>query len=162
MAKITKHAAFLETLHSMVTKEAAAGTEALQHPGKDTNPVSVSKETEHVDKNKEGKPEHNPQEFKQHPASDSSDPTKSHGAHHEGKKAEEAASAAEAEKTAEKSPAAAQMPSTAISEKAKSVDAHDVKPEAGHQGAEQKKHAEEQPSNEKLRSEEHTSELQSH
>ena len=77
MAKITKHAAFLEQLHGMVTKEATAG-KATGKPGGDTNPVSVSESTEHVNKNEEGHPEHNPQEFKQEKASDPSDPTKAH------------------------------------------------------------------------------------
>ena len=114
MAKIQKHAAFLDQLHSMVTKEAAAGT-ATGKPGADTHPVSVSEKTEHVNKNEEGKPEHNPQEFKQHPASDPSDPTKTHH-----KKADEAP---EAEKTAEKSPAAAHMPGTALEAKAPAKEA---------------------------------------
>ena len=79
MAKIQKHAEFMDTLHSMITKQATAGT-ATGVPGKDTHYQSVSKETEHVDKNKEGKPEHNPQEFKQEKATDHSDPTKAgHG-----------------------------------------------------------------------------------
>lgn len=118
MAKITKQAAFLEQLHSMVTKEASAG-KATGKPGGDTHPVSVSKETEHVDKNKEGHPEHNPQEFKQEPAKDPSDPTKTH------KKAEEAVVAVEAEKqaAAAKSPAADQMPGTALKAKAPAKEA---------------------------------------
>jgi hypothetical protein len=77
MAKIQKHAEFMDTLHSMITKEATAG-KATGKPGHDTHYTSVSKETEHVDKNKEGKPEHNPQEFKQEKSTDASDPTKTH------------------------------------------------------------------------------------
>ena len=92
MAQLKKHAAFLEQLHSMVVKEAKAGT-ATGKPGGDTHPVSVSESTEHVDKNKEGKPETNPQEFKQEKAKDPSDPTKTH------KKADE--TAPEPEKVAE-------------------------------------------------------------
>jgi hypothetical protein len=84
MAKIQKHADFMDTLHSMITKEAtgvAASTGAATvtgKPGADTHYTSVSKETEHVDKNKEGHPEHNPQEFKQEKATDKSDPSKKH------------------------------------------------------------------------------------
>ena len=75
--KITKKAEWMTQLRSMVTKEATAGT-ATGKPGADTHYTSVSKETEHVDKNKEGHPEHNPQEFKQEPANDKSDPSKTH------------------------------------------------------------------------------------
>ena len=39
MAQLKKHAAFLEQLHSMVVKEAKAGT-ATGKPGGDTHPVS--------------------------------------------------------------------------------------------------------------------------
>ena len=87
MAKIDKHEAFMDVLHGMITKEASAGT-ATGVPGKDTHYTSVSKETEHVDKNKEGKPEHNPQEVKQEKAHDGSDPTKTHKAAEEVKEAE--------------------------------------------------------------------------
>jgi hypothetical protein len=66
----------LDTINEM-NKQATAGT-ATGKPGADTHYTSVSKETEHVDKNNQGKPEHNPQEVKQHPASDPSDPTKTH------------------------------------------------------------------------------------
>ena len=112
MAKITKHAAFLEQLHTMVTKEATAG-KATGKPGGDTHPVSVSKETEHVDKNKEGHPEHNPQEFKQEKAKDPSDPTKA------GHKSAEETPAPEAAKTAEEvKEAALTLPNTAKAEKA--------------------------------------------
>jgi hypothetical protein len=85
MGKITKHAEFMDTLHNMITKEAAGvakttGAGAVTgKPGADTHPVSVSKETEHVDKNKEGRPELNPQEVKQEKSKDKSDPTKKHG-----------------------------------------------------------------------------------
>ena len=77
MAKIQKHAEFLDTLQSMITKEATAGT-ATGKPGADTHYTSVSKQTEHVDKNKEGKPENNPQEFKQEKSKDHSEPAKAH------------------------------------------------------------------------------------
>jgi len=138
MAKITKHAAFLDTLHSMVTKE-ASGSEKLQQPNSQ-HAESVSAKTEHVNKNKEGHPEHNPQEFKQTPASEPSDPTKTH--HKKADEVEAEKTAAPAEKTAEKSEAAKQMPSTALSEKATAVEApNEVK---------QEKSAAEQPSNEKL------------
>ena len=87
MAKIEKHAEFMDLLHGMITKEATAG-KATGKPGADTHYTSVSKETEHVDKNKEGHPEHNPQEFKQEKAKDESDPTKTHKAAEEVKPGE--------------------------------------------------------------------------
>lgn len=71
MGKITKHAEFMETLHNMINKEASGpakstgAADVTGKPGADTHYQSVPKETEHVDKNKEGHPEHNPQEFKQ-------------------------------------------------------------------------------------------------
>jgi hypothetical protein len=77
MAKIEKHADFIETLHTMITKEGTAGI-VTGVPGKDTNPSSISKETEHINKNEEGHPEKNPQEFKQEKATHPSDPTKKH------------------------------------------------------------------------------------
>ena len=63
----------MEALHTMITKEGTAGT-ATGVPGADTHYESVSKETDHVNKNKEGHPENNPQEFKQEKAKE--DPTK--------------------------------------------------------------------------------------
>lgn len=71
MGKITKHAEFMETLHNMINKEASGpakstgAADVTGKPGADTHYQSVPKETEHVDKNKEGHPENNPQEFKQ-------------------------------------------------------------------------------------------------
>jgi hypothetical protein len=71
MGKITKHAEFMETLQTMISKEASGpakstgAADVTGKPGADTHYQSVPKETEHVDKNKEGHPEHNPQEFKQ-------------------------------------------------------------------------------------------------
>jgi hypothetical protein len=69
MGKITKNAAFLEQLNTMIKKEATAGV-ATGKPGADTHYTEVSKEHEKVDKNKEGHPEHNPQEFKQEMGND--------------------------------------------------------------------------------------------
>jgi len=109
MAKITQHEEFFDKLSGMLNKEAAAGT-ATGKPGADTHYTSVSKENEHVDKNKEGHPEHNPQEFKQEPAKDKSNPTK--------KTAEE--EAAEATKEAKKKEIVEQaLPDTTPAEKAK-------------------------------------------
>jgi hypothetical protein len=109
MAKITKHAEFMEKLHTMITKEGAGtahttgAAPVTGKPGADTEYQSVSKETEHVDKNKEGHPEHNPQEFKQEKAHDASDPTKKHHA----KSAEEIAKEASVPDT--KAPATAKI-----------------------------------------------------
>ena len=114
MAQIKKHAEFLDALHTMVTKEANAGT-ATGKPGADTHYTEVSKETEKVDKNKEGHPEHNPQEFKQEKAHDASDPTKTH------KAAEEAAPTPELDKEAKakKEVAVPMLPDTKPAEAAK-------------------------------------------
>ena len=134
MAKIEKHAEFMDKLHGMITKEATAGT-ASGKPGADTHYTSVSKETEHVDKNKEGHPEKNPQEVKQEKAHDSSDPTKTH------KSAEEI----EAEKTAElekeATKVAPQVTSTAVAKPGETAK-NEVKQTV--------KTSEETPSNEKL------------
>ena len=109
MPKITKHAEFLETLRTMVTKEATAGT-VTGKPGADTHYTAVSKETEHVNKNEQGHPEKNPQDFKQEASKDKSDPTKKHSEEQ----------AAEVEKEAKAAPAgAAQLPDTGKPEVAK-------------------------------------------
>jgi len=65
MPKITKHAEFLDTLRNMVTKEGSTAGQATGVPGHDTHPASTSESTEHVNKNEEGHPEHNPQGYKQ-------------------------------------------------------------------------------------------------
>lgn len=96
MAKITKHAEFLDTLRGMVntpktaevSKEAEKPT-ATGKPGADTHFTSISDKHDTINKNEEGKPENNPQEFKQEKAKDPSDPTKKHAE-------EEAAAAKEA------------------------------------------------------------------
>ncbi len=98
MAKITKHADFLEDLRKQITKTSEAG-KVTGKPGADTHYTSVSESTETVNKNEQGKPEHNPQEVKQEASKDKSDPTKGH------KKAEEA----EVEKEAKAAP---QLPDT--------------------------------------------------
>jgi hypothetical protein len=111
MPKIQKHAEFLETLRGMVTKEGqtkeAAVTKEAEKPtatgipGKDTHPEKVPESTEHVNKNEQGRPEKNPQDFKQEKGKD--------GPLH-GKTAEElAAEKAAAEKQAAAAP---QVPST--------------------------------------------------
>ena len=134
MAKIEKHAQFMDQLHSMITKQATAGT-ATGVPGKDTHYTSVSPEHDHVDKNKEGKPEHNPQEFKQEKATDKSDPTKAgHGEH---KHAEDATKEAGAK-------VAPQATSTAAPALAKEEAHTSIKQEVHN------KKAEEAPTNEKL------------
>lgn len=80
MAKITKHAEFLTSLQKAMSKQAENPT-ATGVPGKDTHYVSVSEKTEHVDKNSQGKPEKNPQDFHQKPSGDASEPSKAkHGA----------------------------------------------------------------------------------
>ena len=102
MAKITKHAEFLDTLRGMVTvptktaevNKEAEGPKASGKPGADTHYTSVSDKTEHVNKNEEGRPEKNPQDFHQEKAKDPSDPTKKHAE-------EEATKAAEQEKEAQ-------------------------------------------------------------
>ena len=104
MAKIEKHAEFMDALHGMITKDATAG-KATGKPGADTHYTSVSKETEHVDKNKEGHPEHNPQEFKQEKAKDGSDPTKTHKAAEEIKPEEVSKEAAVAPQSVSTAPA---------------------------------------------------------
>ena len=91
MSKIQKHAEFLDTLRGMVSKEGEAKTaeqtkEANQPtasgiPGHDTHPEKTPESTEHVNKNEQGRPEKNPQDFKQEKAKDA--PL------HAGKKAEE-------------------------------------------------------------------------
>lgn len=96
MSKITKHAEFMDTLHSMITKEATAG-KATGKPGADTHYESVGSEHDHVDKNKEGHPEHNPQEFKQEKGKDGP----LHGKAAEADPVIEATKAAEATKEAE-------------------------------------------------------------
>lgn len=96
MPKITKHAEFLDTLRGMVTKEGQtkegnAGT-ASGVPCTDTHPEKVPESTEHVNKNEQGHPEKNPQDFKQEKGKDGP----LHGKKGEDQTAEEKA----AEKTA--------------------------------------------------------------
>lgn len=76
MAKITKRAEVLDTLHRLVAKEAAqAQTNISGKPGDDTNITSVSEKTEHTDKNNVG-PEHlnDEQGYKQEKETDASTP----------------------------------------------------------------------------------------
>ncbi|NBQ70188.1 MAG: hypothetical protein EBU46_15680 [Nitrosomonadaceae bacterium] len=75
MAKITKHAEFLDTLRTMMTKQ-ANGPQATGKPGADTHPTSVDPKHDHVDKNNQGRPEKNPQDFNQKPSTDKSEPSK--------------------------------------------------------------------------------------
>jgi hypothetical protein len=70
--------AAIKTAQAEETTKQAEAPHATGKPGADTHPVSTSEATEHVDKNKEGHPEHNPQEFKQEASKDKSDPTKKH------------------------------------------------------------------------------------
>ena len=76
MAKITKKAAILETLHSLVNKEAElAQTNISGEPCKDTKVTSVSEETETTNKNDVGPDKlNNEQGYEQKPSSDSSEP----------------------------------------------------------------------------------------
>ena len=105
MPKIEKHAEFLDTLHSMITKTATAGT-ATGVPGKDTHYTAVSDKHDNHDKNMEGHPESNDQAIKQEKAKDESDPTKgakSHAAKEPAIKVSEEAPVTEVEKTDRKS-----------------------------------------------------------
>lgn len=110
MAKIEKHAEFLDTLHGMITKEATAG-KVTGIPGKDTNPASVGAEHDKVDKNKEGKPEHNPQEVKQEKGKD--------GPIH-GKSAEEAPAPQVVSNATKDAPKAAEATNTSTQKQAES------------------------------------------
>lgn len=84
MAKITKHAEFMDTLRGMVVPSTAGVSKEAQNPtatgkpGADTHFTSISDKHDTINKNEEGKPENNPQEFKQEKAKDPSDPTKKH------------------------------------------------------------------------------------
>lgn len=89
MAKIEKHAEYLDKLKTMMMK--TANPTATGVPGKDTHFVSVSDATDHVDKNSQGKPEKNPQDFHQKPSGDSSEPAK---AKHAGEETDKTAAAA--------------------------------------------------------------------
>lgn len=108
MPKITKHAEFLDTLRTMMTKQ-ANGPTATGKPGADTHPVSVSDKHDHVDKNSQGRPEKNPQDFNQKPSTDGSEPSKP-------KSAEEVPVAAV--ETKEASATTSEMPDTAKSKPA--------------------------------------------
>ena len=105
MPKITKHAEFLDTLRTMMTKQ-ANGPTATGKPGADTHPESSSEKNDHVDKNTQGHPEKNPQAITQKPSTDVSAPT-------EAKCATEHTPEAKAEEKAEmKAPAPAGLPDT--------------------------------------------------
>lgn len=76
MAKLTKQAEILNTLHSMVAKEAAlAQTDVSGKPGVDTKVTSISDSTETTDKNSVGPEKLNDkQKYEQKPSSDESEP----------------------------------------------------------------------------------------
>jgi hypothetical protein len=127
MAKIQKHAEFLDQLRGMVTtpktaevnKEAEKPT-ATGKPGADTHFVAVSDKTEHVNKNEQGHPEHNPQEFKQEKAKDPSDPSKKHAEEDAAKEGteKEAQAKTSALPDTKKAPEAAAAPNTTTQKKA--------------------------------------------
>ena len=79
MAKLTKKAAILDKLHSLVEKEAAlAQTNVSGVPGTDTNFTSISESTETTDKNNVGPDKLNgEQKYEQKPATDESEPVAS-------------------------------------------------------------------------------------
>jgi colicin import membrane protein len=118
MAKITKHAEFLTSLQKAMSKQAENPT-ATGVPGKDTHYVSVSEKTEHVDKNSQGKPEKNPQDFHQKPSGDASEPSK---AKHGAEAAVEAPAAAEVAKEASAGAPAAALPDTGKAPVAKAAE----------------------------------------
>lgn len=118
MAKITKHAEFLTSLQKAMSKQAENPT-ATGVPGKDTHYVSVSEKTEHVDKNSQGKPEKNPQDFHQKPSGDASEPSK---AKHGAEAAVEAPAVAEVAKEASAGAPAAALPDTGKAPVAKAAE----------------------------------------
>jgi hypothetical protein len=74
MAKLTKHAAVLTQLHSMVKKQAEEAQKNISGvPGGDVKSVSVSDEHETTNKNSVG-PENVAQGYHQKPSDDSSEP----------------------------------------------------------------------------------------
>lgn len=77
MAKLSKRAEILETLHSLVDKEAElAQTNISGEPGKDTKITSISDSTEHTDKNNVGPEKLNDQQgYEQKPSKDPSEPS---------------------------------------------------------------------------------------
>jgi hypothetical protein len=79
MAKITKRAEILDTLHTLVTKEAEqAQTNISGEPCKDTKVTSVSESTETTDKNNVGPDKlNNEQGYEQKPQDDKSTPVAS-------------------------------------------------------------------------------------
>ncbi|NBQ67456.1 MAG: hypothetical protein EBU46_00960 [Nitrosomonadaceae bacterium] len=120
MAKIAKHAEFLTSLQKAMSKQAENPT-ATGVPGKDTHYVSVSEKTEHVDKNSQGKPEKNPQDFHQKPSGDASEPSKAkHGA--EAPVATTEAAAPEVAKEASAGAPAAALPDTGKAPVAKAAE----------------------------------------
>ncbi len=75
MARLTKKAEILSTLHSLVEKEAKAQTDISGKPGVDTNITSISDETETTDKNAVGADKQNDkQKYEQKPSTDPSEP----------------------------------------------------------------------------------------
>lgn len=76
MAKITKQAEIINTLHSMISKEAAlAQTDVSGKPGIDTKVTSISDSTETTDKNSVGPEKLNDkQNYEQKPSTDGSEP----------------------------------------------------------------------------------------
>jgi len=106
MTKIAEHKEFLNTLRTMINKQANNPT-ATGKPGADTHFTAVDPKHDKVDKNNQGHPEKNPQDVSQKPATDSSEPAK-HAA-------EQTAVAVEAKKA---QPKTSQMPDTAKAEKA--------------------------------------------
>jgi len=77
MAKLTKHAAVLTQLHSMVKKQAEEAQKNISGtPGADTKPTSVSDEHETTNKNSVG-PENVAQGYHQKPSDDPSKPVSS-------------------------------------------------------------------------------------
>jgi hypothetical protein len=127
MAKIQKHAEFLDQLRGMVTtpktaevNKEAEGPKATGKPGADTHYQSVSDKTDNVNKNEEGHPEKNPQEFKQEKAKDPSDPTKKHAEEDAAKEGTEKEAQAKTSvlPDTKKAPEAAAAPNTATQKKA--------------------------------------------
>lgn len=78
MAKITKRAEILESLHKLVSKEAElAQTNVSGEPCKDTKVTSISESTETTDKNGVGADKQNKEQgYEQKPTSDKSEPLK--------------------------------------------------------------------------------------
>lgn len=107
MTKIAEHKEFLNTLRTMINKQ-ANGPTATGKPGADTHFTAVDPKHDKVDKNNQGRPEKNPQDVSQKPATDSSEPSKP-------KHAEETPAAVETKEAQAKT---SQMPDTAKSEKA--------------------------------------------